>query len=146
MIFIPVFLNDLKPYIKSSYRGDIELRDKYHINKYNLNDAVDITFKMIELTSKEVDMNCFAVCFDNGKIIGYLCYFKNNLYSFAINIKYRTKEILKLFWDRIVFVMKEGFVTALFPNNTRAINWLKKCGMSIVPDVDEDLITLIKTI
>jgi len=134
--------DELRDYIEISYCGDLDLLQKYHVNQYDLDSAVDETLRMIEITSLGIDMKYFGVE-ENGEKIGYLCTFTHNLYSYAINIKYRTKEVLISFWEKIKEVMKESFITMLFPNNTRAIGWLKKCGMDEVKDVEDNAVVLI---
>jgi len=50
------------------------------------------------------------------------------LYSFGIHPKRRTKENLIDFW-REIRKRHDSFTCYLYSNNTRAIDWLKKCGM-----------------
>jgi hypothetical protein len=124
---------ELKRYVEIAYKGDEDLLSKYHVAEYTLDEAVEETLRMIYSTSLEVESNGdkmynFYVSFDN-KPIGYLSVFKNNLYSFGINIEYRTKEILSDFWNEIKEVLGNNFMSVLYPNNTRAIGYLQKCGM-----------------
>jgi len=50
------------------------------------------------------------------------------LYSFGLHPDKRTKENLIRFWNAIT-QGKDGFTCYLYSNNTRAIDWLKRCGM-----------------
>jgi hypothetical protein len=50
------------------------------------------------------------------------------LYSFGIHPDRRTKESLINFW-REIRKRHDSFTCYLYSNNTRAIEWLKKCGM-----------------
>jgi ribosomal protein S18 acetylase RimI-like enzyme len=50
------------------------------------------------------------------------------LYSFGIHPDRRTKENLIDFW-REIRKRHDSFTCYLYSNNTRAIDWLKKCGM-----------------
>jgi len=50
------------------------------------------------------------------------------LYSFGVHPDKRSKENLIRFWNAIT-QGKDGFTCYLYNNNTRAINWLKRCGM-----------------
>lgn len=134
---------ELKKYVEVAYLEDLDLMKKYHVNEnYNLEEAVTETLRMIEVTSESVDMKYFGVTLGEENI-GYLCIFKNNLYSFGININYRIKEILIAFWENIITVLNDGFITMLYPNNLRAINWLQKCGMVIVEGVEENCVVLL---
>lgn len=125
---IKISFEELRDFVMVAYTQDDDLLNLYHVDKYNLEQAVDKTMEMIEITSKEVDMDYFGAVL-NDDIIGYLCSFQNNLYSFGINKVYRNKLVLIEFWERIKEVLGNNFMTVLYPNNTRAINWAKKCGM-----------------
>lgn len=133
---------ELRNYVKIAYIGDYELLDKYWGQNFNLDDAVNETMRGIETTSKQVKMNHFAVTNDNDDI-GYLSCFHNNLYSFSINIKYRTGDILIQYWSKIKEVLGDKFICMLYPQNTRAIRFLKKQGMVEVPDIEPNCITLL---
>lgn len=122
---------ELKRYVEAAYRGDEDLFNKYHVAKYTFEEAVEETLRMIYETSLEVEMSYFGVV-EEGKIIGYLCTHPNNLYSFGINIHYRTKDVLSQFWEKIKEVLGVGFMTVLYPNNSRAIEWVKRCGMQTI--------------
>jgi len=134
---------DLQKYIYIAYEGDCELLEKYHVEKFEIEEhAAMSTLNMIRLTSNDVEMRNYGV-YDNGKAIGYLCVFDNFLYSFGINKKQRQMNVLVDFWENILYVLGKSFITMLYPNNTRAINWLKKCGMVEVKEVETNCITLL---
>lgn len=132
----------LRRYVETAYAGDEDLLSKYHVSKYDFESAVNETMRMISYTSKGVDMMYFGVTL-NDERIGYLCCFKNNLYSFGINIQKRTKEILSEFWGKVKEVLGNSFICMLYPNNTRAINWLKKCKMEEVESEEDNCVTLL---
>lgn len=50
------------------------------------------------------------------------------LYSFGVHPDRRTRENLLEFWKEIR-KRHDNFLCYLYSNNTRAIDWLKKCGM-----------------
>lgn len=133
---------ELPKMVQIAYEGDEELLDKYHVEKFNLEEAVESTVFMVDLTSEQVPMRYFKVEKDDEPI-GYIVTFQNNLYSFGINIKYRTKEVLIQFWEYIKDILGESFICMLYPNNSRAIEWLEKCGMEIVDGVEETAVTLL---
>lgn len=141
MRLVPIHY-DLKKYVEIAYKDDNDLLTKYHIDNYNFEQAVDVTMQMISLTSKDVKMSFFGVV-NNNENIGYLCVFSNNLYSFGINIKKRTKEVLSEFWSSIKEVLGNSFICMLFKNNIRAIKYLQKCGMVIIEGVEEEAVTLL---
>lgn len=142
MIELTKLKYELKKYVESAYKGDQDLFSKYHVSECSFSEAVEQTLAMIYETSLVVDMKYLGVVKDK-KRIGYLCYFQNNLYSFGINIDYRTKEVLSEFWEKTKEVMGDSFICMLFPNNTRAIGWLKTCGMEIIDGVEESAVTLL---
>ena len=134
---------ELKGFVEASYENDEELLTTYHIRPMEFDEAVQETLNMIRITSIGLNMNYFGFLMDGDKI-GYICTFQNNLYSFGLNIDYRTPSILLCFWDNIVEILGDSFICMLYPNNKRAIKWLKRCGMVEVPDIEENCITLLR--
>lgn len=139
---IKIDFEELKNFVTVAYNGDEDLLNKYHVGKYSLEEAVNVTMNMIEITSMDAPITYFGVVI-NGERIGYLCTFKNNLFSFGIDIKKRVGIILSEFWNRIKEVLGNSFISMLFPNNTRAINWLKKCQMQEVESEEDNCVTLL---
>ncbi len=133
---------ELKEYVEVAYKGDGDLLTKYHVDTYTFDEAVETTMDMIEITAMDVKMVNYGVMV-NGENIGYLSVLDHFLYSFGINIEKRKKEILSEFWQLIKTVLGESFICMLYENNSRAINWLKKCGMEIVDGVEENCVTLL---
>jgi len=56
----------------------------------------------------------------------------NVLYSFGLHPEKRSEENLRLFWEYLEREHDDGFLCYLYSNNIRAIEWLKKNGMSEV--------------
>lgn len=136
-------LSELRKYVEIAYRGDLDLLDFYWGENFSLEEAVNETMFLINQVAEEIDIDCYSVEND-GEEIGYIVKFPNNLYSFSININHRTKKNLIEYWERIKEVMEEGFICMLYPQNERAINWLKKCGLVEVKGVQQELVTLLK--
>ncbi|MES2382406.1 MAG: hypothetical protein V4538_15270 [Bacteroidota bacterium] len=132
----------LRNLVEIAYKGDSELLDKYWGEDFNLEDAVNETMWMVGEVSKEAEMSYYSVELDDCEI-GYVCCFEHNLYSFGININYRTKDNLVEFWERIKEIMGQSFICMLFPQNERAINFLKTQGMKIVDGVEQNCVTLL---
>ena len=135
-------LSELRKYVEIAYRGDFDLLDKYWGDGFSLEEAVNETMFVINQVAEEIDVDCYSVEND-GEEIGYIVKFPNNLYSFSININHRTKKNLIEYWERIKEVMEEGFICMLFPQNIRASNWLKRCGMIEVFGVENNCVTLL---
>ena len=144
---VKIDFEELAYFVDVAYVYDNELLTKYHVAEYSLEDAVKETMRMIEVTSADVEGNgeemfYFGVLWNKNEI-GYCVTFRNNLYSFGINLGSRTKEILSQFWLKIKEILGDKFITMLYPNNTRAINWLKRCGMCEIEDAEQFCVTLI---
>lgn len=136
-------LSALEPLVELSYRGDMELFEKYHIRPMCFEDCVASTMGMIREISGLVGMQYFEVRY-KGKSIGYITVFEHFLYSYAIAIGYRRPRIIKAWWSKVVVLMGPLFKTALYGNNHRAIAFLINNGMRMV-NKKENVVTFINT-
>lgn len=127
--------------IKISYEDDFDLFDKYHVIKGDANSLSLETMGMIERASNDIELQYYRVLY-NKTPIGYIVVGKQLLYSFAVNKKYRKKEILIKWWQTIKQILGKAFTTILYSNNTRAIKFLEKNGMEVFK-TDGNLVTLI---
>lgn len=129
--------------IYKSYEDDFDLFEKYHVQKGDAETLAIKTMEMIEQASAQFPIICYKVML-NKEPIGYFVISREMglLYSFAINKKYRTKEVLVNWWKYVRMVLGKTFTSVLYSNNTRAISFLKKNGME-VNRTDGDLVTLI---
>ena len=134
---------ELRGLVEIAYRGDSDLLDKFWGDDFSLEEAINETMWMIGEVAKVAAMEYFVVLKDDEEI-GYVCKIPNNLHSFGVNINYRTKENLSEFWERVKEVMGDSFICMLFPQNVRAINWLKKMGMVEVEGVENNCTCLLK--
>jgi len=147
--FEKISLDELKKLIYLSCENDNELIVKYHslnLNKnksYTLEDCVSETFERIKNAEEEIGLDKYKVLYQ-GEDIGYVVLFEDILYSYAIAMKYRTKEILPLWWEEICNLFENEFVTMIYDNNTRCLNFLLKNNMQIVES--EDNILMLKNI
>ncbi len=122
--------DELPGLVKASYEGDTDLLDKYHVKKFSLEAAVESEIVAIEKTSATLQFKFFKVLWGK-KDIGYLVLSGDFLYSFCVNIKYRTKDILTEWWSALIKEIGKLPKVALNTNNTRAINYMQKRGLSI---------------
>lgn len=131
MIFERIDITELKPYIEIAFQDDIELFNKWHIVQGESLECIDDTYNRILDTIPYFDIACYKVLLDDV-IIGYTVISIDHglLYSFGINKKYRTKEILKKWFAEIVKILGI-FDCILWQKNQRAINHLIKQGMTI---------------
>jgi hypothetical protein len=122
--------------IAISYEGDTELFDKYcsanmRVENVDFPIAVLNTLDIIDDVSKSYKLSYYKVIYQK-KPIGYFVTFDGFLHSFAINKKYRKREILVGWFECVKKVLGKHFTCMLYDINTRAINHLQKQGMKIV--------------
>lgn len=66
------------------------------------------------------------------KKIGYYVFKDNTLISFGLSPDYRNRLFTEQFWNCIKDEFTGTFQCALYSYNTRAIEWLRKCGMEVL--------------
>ncbi len=132
---------EIEPLIRLSYEGDTDLLEKYFPVKSTQDELINESASMINVASKEYKMSYYKVIFNNEPI-GYFVCSKQFLYSFAIGIKFRKKEILMKWWASVKEILGKAFTVILYENNTRAISFLEKQGMEIYKK-QGNLVTLI---
>ena len=145
--FEKINLEELKNIVYLSYENDVDLWDKYHSvnklepnNRHNLEKCVDTTYKRIKQGSEEIDFEYYKVLYNN-ELIGYIVTFEDILYSFAIAVKYRVKSILKEWWAKIADFLGKEFLTFIYDNNKRCLDFMLKNNMEII-DEYQGIITL----
>lgn len=144
--FEKISLDELKKLIYLSCENDNELAEKYHSlnlgkrGEYTLEECINETFERIVDAEEEVGLDKYKVIYQ-GEEIGYVTLFEDILYSYAIGMKYRTKEILPLWWKGICNLFENEFVTMIYSNNTRCLNFLLKNNMEIV-EVEDNILML----
>lgn len=131
---IPITISALTYYVRLSFEGDNDLLKKYHISPGDLEHCVEHTMNFIKENYEYYgeDMNIFVVLMDT-KVIGYTITIKNEkapneLYSFGINIKYRKKDILKGWIEKVKEFLGNHYYIVLWSKNTRAIDFFEKNG------------------
>lgn len=127
--------------VELAYENDQELFEKYHIKPMGLDDCVKSTMGLIEEVAQTKDLIYYKILWNNEPI-GYFIIYDNVLYSYAIAVRFRKKDILIAWWEEIKNIMPDIFATGLFENNTRAIAFLEKQGM-IVSERRDNIITLL---
>lgn len=132
--------------IATAYEGDNELFDKY-CSANLITDKVDFpiavlnALDIIDEVSKVYKLSYYKVIYQK-KAIGYFVTFDGFLHSFAINKKYRNREVLVGWFEQVKKVLGKHFRCMLYDINTRAIKHLEKQGMKIV-HTDEEYKTVI---
>lgn len=135
---------ELYPLIRIAYQEDYELFAQFHIKVFDtLEDAIGSTLWMIAEMSKEKELKYYMVAID-GHPIGYMVTFDNFLYSFGINIQRRIPAILTDWMEQVRLLFNSDIYAALYNNNKRAIQFLKKFGFCIVGENKEhNFVTLV---
>lgn len=131
-----ISVNELPILVKIAYDGDNDLFNKYVGNNSEYMTCVNGELMNIYELAKDKRLKYYKVCYQK-KPIGYFVTFENCLYSFAININYRKKDILLAWWDKVKKTMNTGFGCYLYKKNERAINFLKRNRMKVVEENDE---------
>lgn len=136
--------NEIKRLVEIAFNGDSDLVEKYHIINKGFSEAVDSTVGRIIDTSRIYDYKFFKVLHEK-KPVGFFVVGNQVLYSFGINIKYRTKNILANWWELVKKELGSQFMSMLYSKNERAVNYLKNRGM-VVSDDDGIITTLVNKI
>lgn len=103
--------------------------------------AFDVYVKLMDYTHC-FDQWSFHRFKHEGVSIGFYFTARNMLVSFCVNKDYRTPDILSRFFDEISSSFPGDFCSFMWARNTRAINWLKKCGMEAESQADKDIVKL----
>lgn len=133
--------SEIPSLIATAYEGDTELFEKYcsaklRTDKVDFPIAVLNTLDIIDEVSTAYKLSYYKVIYQK-KAIGYFVTFDKFLHSFAINKKYRNREVLVGWFEQVKKVLGKNFMCMLYDINTRAIAHLERQGMKII-DRDEE--------
>ena len=123
-----------KDLIKIGFERDEQLFSKYHIKNGSENECIEHTYNRIKNFKDKT--HCFYEINYNNKAIGFCCFEDNLLYSFSINVDYRTKEVLKE-WisdlDNLFMGKYPIYMVTFYKKNTRAKDFFIKNGFYAMP-------------
>lgn len=131
---LPISFGYLDPFVALAFEGDTDLLQHYHVSPGSLDECVAHTLNAISETynSFPATMKIYAVVYGN-KIIGYTIFIESDpskeLYSFGINIQYRTKEVVTSWLTVVKEALGEKWFLVLWDKNTRAINFFERNGV-----------------
>lgn len=117
---------------------DSDLIHKYHIlENCSFEDCVLDTFKNIKECVEKTDCECFQILYDE-ELIGFFAISRaySFLYSFGVNVNYRTSQILEMWFGYVSVLLGSEFTCSLWAKNSRAIDFLKKQGMRLYESTD----------
>lgn len=138
-----ISVNELPKLIQLTYEGDSELFQYLPGNHTNYMTSVNGELFNIYQMAEDKRLKYYKVIYQK-KPIGYFVTFENHLYSFAINIKFRKKDILLHWWKELKKTLNKGFSCQLEEMNERAIKFLEKNNMKVVDKNEEHkIVTLI---
>ena len=120
-------------FIYVAFREDEELLDKYHTVDKTLEECVNNLVKQIGEFIKYGTAKCYGI-FYVGEPIGFSVIGDRFLFSFGIDVHFREKDILLEWFDQLKFILGNEFVTWLYNDNTRAINFFERNGMDVVEE------------
>lgn len=120
----------IKKYIDIAYAGDTEILDYFDPSfpVSSVEEVCDNIYQKLLVNYPEANFEPLAY---GGVDIGYFVWLPELLISFGINKSYRNKIVLEGVWHKMTASIGESFSISLFDHNTRAIKWLKRCGMKV---------------
>lgn len=143
----------VKNIVKECFEGDKKIFDYYDPNATDVKDLAKLSedisnkiFSYVDNHTISQEQARFIIVYDRFmNTVGYFFYITgmqnvflgsevNNsplLISFCVKNQYRQPEILKDFFSEIKFHVGSKMQCVLWKKNTRAINWLCKCGFVI---------------
>jgi hypothetical protein len=127
----------IEEYIRGAWNEDEELEGYYDrsLTRRTLDGMVyDTSRKIRDMMEYDERLALLGIEM-NREPIGFIILSDklSNLYSFGVNVKYRSRFVLEHIFDYIKKRLKNNFYCVLYDYNTRAINWLINCGMEIDP-------------
>jgi hypothetical protein len=142
----PIETYELRSLVELAFDCDTELLTKFHIKTGDLSCCVNHTMKTIFQTMQELEGKFeFYAVMRGSETIGYTVLINDGdvsvLYSFGININYRTQLVLTDWIDCVKEVSQSKLIAMLWNKNTRAIAFLRKHGMRVT-GIDADSTTL----
>jgi hypothetical protein len=134
--------NELPRVVEIAFRGDTDLFKKYHQANSDEETSIKNTVDRIIDTATIYDLTFYKVIFEK-KVIGYFVVAEEPklLYSFGINIKYRTKQVIGKWWEVTKKQLPKEFKVMLYKKNTRAIDFMQRNGMKVINE-DPTTVTL----
>ncbi len=131
MIIESINIENFKECIVAAFEGDEDILSVYDksVSVNSIQDVIDSVFEKINSVSDIVQMRKVLI---DEVVAGYIVFTEGSLISFGINKRYRTAIHLSEFWEAIKEQVGDNFDCVLFDYNTRAIEFLEKCGMKTI--------------
>lgn len=120
-------------FIYIAFSDDKQLLSKYHKRDKTTKECIENLILQIGVMRENYKIDCYGVFLD-GEPIGFSIVGAKFLFSFGIDIHFRTKDILIEWFGLIKEKLENEFVTWLYNENKRAIRFFEKNGMDIVDE------------
>lgn len=132
--------NHLYEAILVAFLDDNLLLNKYHIHSGTLVECVNDTYLKIIDADNMYPLEWYII-HDGLQTIGYCVISKTYsfIYSFGINIYYRTSENMFDWFEEVKELFDGGFTCGLWTKNDRAIDYLVRNGMSVYDKTDLEI-------
>lgn len=130
--FCEIEFKDLKPIVELGFGDDPDLIEKYQQLPTEFEVTVQRNMDNIKEMAEHLPLIYYKV-FWMDEVIGFtVMEFSNSiLYSFGINIRFRKREIVTAWINKVGELFKGSFQCVLWDKNERAINFLTRNGMKI---------------
>lgn len=119
---------ELQQYMVVGFSDDVELLNRFHHKPGSLHGCIQATMKNVEECASLMPLQYYRLVL-NGKPIGFTITGPSILYSFGINIKFRTKELVLEWFNKMKEMLRNDFRVVLYNVNQRAIRFFERNGM-----------------
>lgn len=125
---VPISAAEIERFMLIGFMDDRDLLTTYHHKPGDLQSCVKATMKNVTECAALITLQYYKLECD-GKPIGFTITGPNILYSFGINIRYRKKEIVLEWLEKMRALLNDDFRVVLYNVNTRAIRFFMRNGM-----------------
>ncbi len=133
MNVIEINTDELREYLDNAFEDDYEILKCYD-KKYKVKTINDVCDNVQEKIFFLPEPKTIIGILDGKEKVGYFVFSPELLISFGLNKQYRNEKNLKEFFELIKQQIGNNFKCILFDYNTRAIQWLEKCGLNVLID------------
>lgn len=142
MIFIKTNRLKLKDYVSAAWRYDSKL-PKFYDNNLPEKDyesmVADTTKKISDFYYRATSTEFYGIEIGSNYAGFVVTEPKRKiLYSFGLNLNYRSSENLSTMFRFICSKLNNDFYCLLYKHNERAVNFLKRCGMQQIDGMIDD--------
>lgn len=136
--FKEISFNELPDLVRIGFGNDEELLSKYQQLNTDFETTVLRNIENIKSSAGLGELHYYRLEIEDVPV-GFTVVDAENylLISFGINIKFRTKEVVLDWFNRVIDFFEDGFGCVLWNQNERAIKFLERQGMKVENKSDE---------